>query len=186
MTKITELPLVESIPSECLLLIYDSSRVLGDRSVAIEYKNLRLVAGQVTSISSIPLIEIDLSVASNFKIILQENIEIAFINATSGAAGTLILQQDNVGGRQLSYSNSKIKTSNGNLIELSTTANAKDILEYFVEDINNIHLSKKIANSKEVISAQADLQAYLATAMLSTEEVDLYANLETAVIEQII
>lgn len=55
MTKITDLPVVSVLPDDALVLIHDPTRILGDRSVAIEYQNLLGSTGTSLDIDKILL-----------------------------------------------------------------------------------------------------------------------------------
>jgi hypothetical protein len=75
---------------------------------------------------------IDLSVANVFQLTLGSNVTFTFTNPPAAgvlASATVIAKQDAIGGRTATFVNSKY--TDGNVPNLTTTANATDVLTFF-------------------------------------------------------
>ena len=86
----------------------------------------------VSATVNTPTYDIDLSLANVFQLTLATNVTFTFTNPpTTGtlASATIILKQDAVGGRTAAFVNSKY--SDGNIPNLTTAANATDVLTFF-------------------------------------------------------
>ena len=82
---------------------------------------------------------LNLSIASSFKIILTDNCSLAFNNASSGLATTLIIKQDIVGSRLLIFP-ANVKWQGGIAPLLSTNPGKKDLITLYYDDVEDIFL----------------------------------------------
>jgi hypothetical protein len=80
----------------------------------------------------------DLAVANNFSVTLGGNRTLANpSNQTAGQSGVIVITQDGTGSRTLAYG-SNWKFPSGTAPTLTTTANAVDVLVYYVESSSRI------------------------------------------------
>jgi hypothetical protein len=94
--------------------------------------------GGVTALTDGATITADFAVSNNFSVTLGGNRTLANpSNQTAGQSGAITITQDGTGSRTLAYG-SNWKFSNGTAPTLTTTANAVDILVYFVESSSRI------------------------------------------------
>jgi hypothetical protein len=94
--------------------------------------------GGVTALTDGATITADFAVSNNFSVTLGGNRTLANpTNQTAGQSGAITITQDATGSRTLAYG-SNWKFSNGTAPTLTTTANAVDILVYFVESSSRI------------------------------------------------
>ncbi len=94
--------------------------------------------GTVTALTDGATITADFAVSNNFSVTLGGNRTLANpSNQTAGQSGAITITQDGTGSRTLAYG-SNWKFSNGSAPVLTTTANAVDILVYFVESSSRI------------------------------------------------
>jgi hypothetical protein len=78
-------------------------------------------------------VAVDLSLANNFTLTLGGNRTLgAPTNQTAGQGGVIVITQDGTGSRTLAY-NAVWKFPGGTAPTLTTTANAVDVLAYYVE-----------------------------------------------------
>jgi hypothetical protein len=94
--------------------------------------------GGVTALTDGATITADFAVANNFSVTLGGNRTLANpTNQTAGQSGAITITQDGTGSRTLAYG-SNWKFSQGSAPVLTTTANATDVLVYFVESATRI------------------------------------------------
>jgi len=94
--------------------------------------------GTVTALTDGATITPDFSAGNNFSVTLGGNRTLANpSNQTAGQSGAITITQDGTGSRTLAYG-SNWKFSNGSVPVLTTTANAVDVLVYFVESSSRI------------------------------------------------
>ena len=94
--------------------------------------------GTITTLTDGATITPDFNVTNNFQVTLAGNRTLANpTNQTAGQSGIIRIVQDATGSRTLAYG-SNWKFSNGAAPVLTTTANAVDILAYFVESSTRI------------------------------------------------
>jgi len=80
----------------------------------------------------------DFNAGNNFSVTLGGNRTLANpSNLTSGQSGSIVITQDGTGGRTLAYG-SYWKFPAGTVPSLTTTANAVDVLVYYVESATRI------------------------------------------------
>ncbi len=97
--------------------------------------------GQVTTVTYAGTTTLNLDDSNFFTITLTGNILLANpTNQVAGQSGSIWLVQDATGSRTLSLG-SNFKTSLGSAIELTTTANAVDRLDYVVRSSGNVEVS---------------------------------------------
>ena len=90
--------------------------------------------GAISTLTDAATIAVDLSLANNFKVTLAGNRALgAPTNAVAGQSGMIEINQDGTGSRTLSY-NAFWKFAGGVTPTLTTTASAKDVLAYYVND----------------------------------------------------
>jgi len=98
----------------------------------------RAQRGSVTALTDGATITADLAVANNFSVTLGGNRTLANpSNQTAGQHGTIVITQDATGGRTLAFG-SNWKFPAGTAPSLTTTANAVDVLAYYVESATRI------------------------------------------------
>jgi len=98
----------------------------------------RAQRGGVTALTDGATITADFAVANNFSVTLGGNRTLANpSNQTAGQSGAITITQDGTGSRTLAYG-SNWKFSNGTAPTLTTSANAVDVLVYFVESSSRI------------------------------------------------
>ena len=98
----------------------------------------RAQRGGVTALTDGATITADFAVANNFSVTLGGNRTLANpSNQTAGQSGAITITQDGTGSRSLAYG-SNWKFSQGSAPVLTTTANATDVLVYFVESATRI------------------------------------------------
>ena len=89
--------------------------------------------GTVTALTDAATVAVDLSLANYFSLTLGGNRTLgAPTNQTAGQSGVIVITQDATGSRTLAY-NSVWKFPSGTAPTLTTTANAVDVLCYYVE-----------------------------------------------------
>jgi hypothetical protein len=94
--------------------------------------------GAVVALTDGATITPDFADGNNFSVTLGGNRTLANpTNQTAGQSGAITITQDGTGSRSLAYG-SNWKFSNGTAPTLTTTANAVDILVYFVESSSRI------------------------------------------------
>jgi hypothetical protein len=94
--------------------------------------------GAVSALTDGATITPNFALANNFSVTLGGNRTLANpSNQTAGQSGAITITQDGTGSRTLAYG-SNWKFSNGTAPTLTTTANAVDILVYFVESASRI------------------------------------------------
>lgn len=94
--------------------------------------------GAPVALTDAATIAVDLSLSNNFTITLGGNRTLgAPTNQVAGQSGVIVITQDGSGSRSLNY-NAVYKFPNGALPLLTTTANAVDVLVYYVESTTRI------------------------------------------------
>lgn len=94
--------------------------------------------GAITTLTDGATITADFATTNHFQVTLGGNRTLANpSNQTAGQSGAIRIVQDGTGSRTLAYG-SNWKFSNGSAPVLTTTANAVDILVYFVESASRI------------------------------------------------
>lgn len=94
--------------------------------------------GAVSALTDGATITPNFATANNFSVTLGGNRTLANpSNQTAGQSGAITITQDGTGSRTLAYG-SNWKFSNGSAPVLTTTANAVDVLVYFVESASRI------------------------------------------------
>jgi hypothetical protein len=94
--------------------------------------------GAVSALTDGATITPNFATANNFSVTLGGNRTLANpTNLTAGQSGAITITQDGTGSRTLAYG-SNWKFSNGSAPVLTTTANAVDVLVYFVESASRI------------------------------------------------
>lgn len=94
--------------------------------------------GAITTLTDGATITADFAATNNFQVTLGGNRTLANpSNQTAGQSGVIRIVQDGTGSRTLAYG-SNWKFSNGSAPVLTTTANAVDVLVYFVESASRI------------------------------------------------
>lgn len=94
--------------------------------------------GAVVALTDGATITPDFSAGNNFSVTLGGNRTLANpTNQTAGQSGAITITQDGTGSRTLAYG-SNWKFSNGSAPVLTTTANAVDVLVYYVESASRI------------------------------------------------
>lgn len=94
--------------------------------------------GAITTLTDGATITADFATTNHFQVTLGGNRTLANpSNQTAGQSGAIRIVQDGTGSRTLAYG-SNWKFSNGTAPTLTTTANAVDILVYFVESASRI------------------------------------------------
>ena len=88
--------------------------------------------GNVTALTSAATVAVDMSLANNFSLTLATNATLGLpTNRVAGQSGAITITQDATGSRTLAY-NSFWKFAGGTDPTLTTTANANDVLVYYV------------------------------------------------------
>jgi hypothetical protein len=94
--------------------------------------------GSVSALTDGATITPDFALANNFSVTLGGNRTLANpSNLTAGQHGVIVITQDGTGSRTLAYG-SNFKFPAGSAPTLTTTANAVDVLAYFVESASRI------------------------------------------------
>jgi hypothetical protein len=94
--------------------------------------------GAITALTDGATITPDFAVANNFSVTLGGNRTLANpTNLTAGQSGVIVITQDGTGSRTLAY-DSAWKFATGTAPTLTTTANAVDVLAYYVESGSRI------------------------------------------------
>jgi hypothetical protein len=94
--------------------------------------------GSITTLTDGATITADFATTNHFQVTLSGNRTLANpSNQTAGQSGAIRVVQDGTGSRTLAYG-SNWKFSNGSAPVLTTTANAVDVLVYFVESSSRI------------------------------------------------
>jgi hypothetical protein len=103
--------------------------------------------GAVTALTSAATITPDFNASSNFSVTLGVSATLANpSNLTAGQSGIITITQDGTGSRTLAYG-TYWKFPSGTAPTLTTTANAVDILVYYVESATRIS-ARLIADTK--------------------------------------
>ena len=98
----------------------------------------RAQRGAITALTDGATITADFAVANNFSVTLGGNRTLANpTNLTAGQSGVIVITQDGTGSRTLAYG-SNWKFPGGTAPTLTTTANAVDVLVYYVESTSRI------------------------------------------------
>ncbi len=98
----------------------------------------RASSGVVTALTDGATITPDFNAANNFSVTLGGNRTLANpTNLTAGQHGVIVITQDGTGSRTLAYG-SNFKFPAGTAPTLTTTANAVDVLAYYVESASRI------------------------------------------------
>ena len=98
----------------------------------------RAQRGAITALTDGATITADFAVANNFSVTLGGNRTLANpSNQTAGQSGVIVITQDGTGSRTLAYG-SNWKFPSGTAPTLTTTANAVDVLVYYVESSSRI------------------------------------------------
>ena len=96
------------------------------------------VIGNVTTLSYSSTITLDMSTGNNYAVTLTGNATLANpSNLVAGQSGVIKITQDGTGSRTLAYG-SNWDFPAGAAPTLTTTANAVDILVYYVDSTSNI------------------------------------------------
>lgn len=82
---------------------------------------------------------LNLSIASSFKIILTDNCSLTLSNASSGLVTTLIIKQDVVGSRLLTFP-ANVRWQGGVAPLLSTNPGKKDLITLYYDDNEDIFI----------------------------------------------
>jgi hypothetical protein len=94
--------------------------------------------GTITALTDGATITPNMNNANNFSVTLGGNRTLANpTNLTAGQSGVIVITQDGTGSRTLSYG-SNFKFPGGTAPTLTTTANAVDVLAYYVESASRI------------------------------------------------
>ena len=94
--------------------------------------------GSVVTLTSGATVTPDFAVGNNFSLTLGTNATLVNpSNQTAGQSGTIVVTQDGTGSRTLSYG-SNWKWPGGSAPTLTTTANAVDVIAYYVESASRI------------------------------------------------
>lgn len=94
--------------------------------------------GSITALTDGATITINLANANNFSVTLGGNRTFAApTNQTAGQSGVIVITQDGTGGRTAAF-NSVFKFPGGTAPTLTTTANAVDVVAYYVESATRI------------------------------------------------
>ena len=94
--------------------------------------------GAITALTDGATITPDFAAANNYSVTLGGNRTLANpTNITAGQSGVIVLQQDGTGGRTAAF-NSVFKFPGGTAPTLTTTANAVDVVAYYVESATRI------------------------------------------------
>ena len=94
--------------------------------------------GTVSALTDAATITPNFATANNFSVTLGGNRTLANpTNQTAGQSGVIVITQDGTGGRTLGYG-SNWKFPGGTVPSLTTTANAVDVLVYYVESATRI------------------------------------------------
>lgn len=96
------------------------------------------ILGTVNALTYGATITPDFSVGNNFSVTLTGNATLANpTNLAAGQSGNIVITQDSTGSRTLAYG-SNWKFPSGTAPTLTTTANAVDVLAYYVESSSRI------------------------------------------------
>ena len=94
--------------------------------------------GSITALTDGATITVNLANANNFSVTLGGNRTFAApTNQTAGQSGVIVITQDGTGGRTAAF-NSVFKFPGGTAPTLTTTANAVDVVAYYVESATRI------------------------------------------------
>ena len=94
--------------------------------------------GTPVTLTDAATVAVDLSLGNNFALTIAGNRTLgAPTNVTAGQSGVIVVTQDGTGSRTLAY-NSVYKFAGGTAPTLTTTANAVDVLAYYVESATRI------------------------------------------------
>lgn len=94
--------------------------------------------GSITALTDAATITPDFAAANNFSLTIGGNRTLANpTNQTAGQSGAIVITQDATGSRTLAYG-SNWKFAGGSAPTLTTTANAVDVLLYYVESASRI------------------------------------------------
>ncbi len=94
--------------------------------------------GSITALTDGASITADFALSNNFSVTLGGNRTLANpTNQTAGQSGAVVVTQDGTGSRTLAYG-SNWKFAGGTAPTLTTTANAVDVIAYYVESASRI------------------------------------------------
>ena len=94
--------------------------------------------GSITALTDAATITPDFAAANNYSLTIGGNRTLANpTNQTAGQSGAIVITQDATGSRTLAYG-SNWKFAGGSAPTLTTTANAVDVLLYYVESASRI------------------------------------------------
>ena len=95
--------------------------------------------GPIFALTPGAIVQPNLAQANNFSLTANQNFTLAFpLNPTPGQAGTITIKQDATGGRVITWGGGwECATSQIGMV-LSTTANATDVFNYYVENSGEI------------------------------------------------
>jgi hypothetical protein len=111
---------------------------LGAAALAVAQSFTAAQRGAITALTDGATITPDFALANNFSVTLGGNRTLANpSNLTAGQHGVIVITQDGTGSRTLAYG-SNFKFPAGSAPTLTTTANAVDVLAYFVESASRI------------------------------------------------
>lgn len=103
--------------------------------------------GAITTLTDGATITPNMNNANNFSVTLGGNRTLANpTNLTAGQSGVIVITQDGTGSRTLAYG-SNFKFPGGTAPTLTTTANAVDVLAYYVESASRI-TARLVADTK--------------------------------------
>ena len=103
--------------------------------------------GAITALTDGATITPNMNNANNFSVTLGGNRTLANpTNLTAGQSGVIVITQDGTGSRTLAYG-SNFKFPGGTAPTLTTTANAVDVLAYYVESASRI-TARLVADTK--------------------------------------
>ena len=95
--------------------------------------------GTPVALTDAATVAVDLSLSNHFTLTLAGSRSLGSpTNAVAGQSGLIVITQDATGGRTLSFSGSLWKFPGGTVPNLTLTANAVDVLVYYVESATRI------------------------------------------------
>lgn len=111
---------------------------LGAAALAVAQSFTAAQRGAITALTDGATITPDFALANNYSVTLGGNRTLANpSNLTAGQSGVIVITQDGTGSRTLAYG-SYWKFAAGTAPSLTTTANAVDVLAYYVESSTRI------------------------------------------------
>jgi len=119
-----------------VVTLQDSNLTMAGTDVAQSFSKAQ--RGAITALTDGATITPDFSLANNYSVTLGGNRTLANpTNLTAGQSGVIVVTQDGTGSRTLAYG-SYWKFPSGTAPTLTTTANAVDVLAYYVESSTRI------------------------------------------------